>query len=145
MEPSYNDNAFFRIIAASDFEVPQALVDEEASLLTAELKHQIQYQSLTGTLAEPVSPEEMDERLEELKREALLSVKARLIIQNVIHSRELDVSREELEAEASAMAQRQNTTIELVKRFLGEDLGLLRRDLLERKAIELISAGENII
>ena len=41
---------------------------------------------------------------------------------------------EELEAEAAAIARRQNTTVAELKRFLGEDLAMLQSDLKKRKA-----------
>ena len=40
----------------------------------------------------------------------------------------------ELEAEAAAIARRQNTTVAELKRFLGEDLAMLQSDLKKRKA-----------
>ena len=42
--------------------------------------------------------------------------------------------QEELEAEAAAIARRQNTTVAELKRFLGEDLAMLQSDLKKRKA-----------
>ena len=44
------------------------------------------------------------------------------------------VTPEELEAEAAAIARRQNTTVAELKRFLGEDLAMLQSDLKKRKA-----------
>ena len=48
----------------------------------------------------------------------------------------LTVSRGELEDEAIALAQREGTSLEDVKRFFGEDLSMLERDVLNRKARE---------
>ena len=44
------------------------------------------------------------------------------------------VTPEKLEAEAAAIARRQNTTVAELKRFLGEDLAMLQSDLKKRKA-----------
>ena len=53
----------------------------------------------------------------------------------VVWTGEEDVlTPEELEAEAAAIARRQNTTVAELKRFLGEDLAMLQSDLKKRKA-----------
>ena len=39
-----------------------------------------------------------------------------------------------MEAEAAAIARRQNTTVAELKRFLGENLAMLQSDLKKRKA-----------
>ena len=46
---------------------------------------------------------------------------------------DVTVSPEELLAEAEAMAERQGTTVEEIKRFFGQDLSLLERDVRENK------------
>jgi len=46
-----------------------------------------------------------------------------------------------LEEEAKAIAIRQKVQIEMVKDFLGEDLELLKDDLLVRKAIDYVHAN----
>ena len=78
----------------------------------------------------------MKERKKEMEKEAYFTVKSRLVLKELIASRKFSVTRRELEAEALAMARRQNTTVEMIKRFFGEEMELLERDLLERKAMD---------
>lgn len=120
-------------------EAPQNAVDEEISALEQEFHYRLRYEGLAGRY---LAPEEIQTYLDELPAEAARRVRARLAVERLIRESGITVTQEELEAEAVAVAVRQNMPLEQVKDFLGKDLASLRRDLLERKAIELArSAG----
>ena len=57
-----------------------------------------------------------------------------LVLREIMAAQTIPVTQEELEAEAAAIARRQNTTVAELKRFLGEDLAMLQSDLKKRKA-----------
>ena len=57
-----------------------------------------------------------------------------LVLREIMAAQTIPVTPEELEAEAAAIARRQNTTVAELKRFLGEDLAMLQSDLKKRKA-----------
>ena len=102
--------------------VPQEAVENELQLLILEEKQRIQYETLTGFAVHLSPQEELNKKMEALQAEALRRAKA------------IPVTPEELEAEAAAIARRQNTTVAELKRFLGEDLAMLQSDLKKRKA-----------
>lgn len=78
--------------------------------------------------------EELNKKMEALQAEALRRAKEMLVLREIMAAQTFPVTPEELEAEAAAIARRQNTTVAELKRFLGEDLAMLQRDLKKRKA-----------
>ncbi len=62
-------------------------------------------------------------------------------LDQVIAEKGMGVSGAELEAEAEAVAARQGTTVAQLRMFLGSGFEGLRRDLLRKKAMELVVGG----
>lgn len=71
--------------------------------------------------------------MEALQAEALRRAKEMLVLREIMAAQTFPVTPEELEAEAAAIARRQNTTVAELKRFLGEDLAMLQSDLKSAK------------
>lgn len=114
--------------------VPQEAVENELQLLILEEKQRIQYETLTGFAVHLSPQEELNKKMEELQAEALRRAKEMLVLREIMAAQTFPVTPEELEAEAAAIARRQNTTVAELKRFLGEDLAMLQSDLKKRKA-----------
>lgn len=130
------DDAWRDYVAAYPLEVPQERVDNELQLLLADMRHRMQYDTLTSGALHLNPYAELEEQMEELKAAALHEAKSDLVMRELLAHQEFPITREELEAEAEAMAQRQDTTVELIKRFFGEDLSMLERGLQEQKAVD---------
>ena len=113
--------------------VPQEAVENELQLLILEEKQRIQYETLTGFAVHLSPQEELNKKMEALQAEALRRAKEMLVLREIMAAQTFPVTPE-LEAEAAAIARRQNTTVAELKRFLGEDLAMLQSDLKKRKA-----------
>lgn len=122
----------------NEIEVPQSKVDNEVNGKVLELYQKLRYDSLMTGNPHFFIHQEVEEQMEEIRAEAYRQVKTDLLLQGIIAQEQLEVTREELEAEAHAMAQRQQIPVERVFDFFGNDLSLLKGDLLVRKAIDLI-------
>ena len=129
------DEEFWRVfVDCYDMEVPEEAVQNELNYLTLQLKHNMQYDRLSGGDLHLFPQQEIQAQEEQLRAAALFEAKEPKVLKAVIEAQGITVSSEELEAEAQAMAARQNTTIEAIKQFFGEDLKMLERDVLEAKA-----------
>ncbi len=126
------------MLEAHDIEVPQDLVDAETRMITIELYQEMKYASMLSAGELGFMPDDMADRMEEVRQEAFRAVKTRLVLRNIIETEGLEVTQEELEAEALAISVRQHMPIEMVKGFLGDDLMMLRDDLLVRKAVDSV-------
>ena len=82
--------------------------------------------------------QELNKKMEALQAEALRRAKEMLVLREIMAAQTIPVTPEELEAEAAAIARRQNTTVAELKRFLGEDLAMLQSDLKKRKAADWV-------
>ena len=130
---SYNENAWRAYVAAYDIEVPQWRIDEELRLIEADMKHRMMYEQMSGGAMHHFPDQELAEQKDELMAAALFEAKEPLVLRDLTKKLDVTVTPEELLAEAEAMAERQNTTIDQIKRFFGEDLALLERDVRENK------------
>jgi len=125
-------------VMAYDIEVPAAKVENELNYIKAQLRHGMQYDALTGGAFHPFPEAELAEQREELEKLAHFEVKQELVIREIIERQQFTVSKEELEAEAAAMAVRQGCTVEMIRGFFGADLAMLERDVKTKKAEEWI-------
>lgn len=126
-----------KIAIAKGIEVPEDMLEEEIYMLNVQAAHNRQYANLSGQLSMQelmASSANADEAIEQLKAQALMNLRVDLLLAKTIEEQDFELTTEELEAEAEAMAKRQNTSVDMIKSFFGEDLSGLRRDLLERKA-----------
>jgi trigger factor len=130
-----------KVLEANDIEVPQDLMDNEVSMMILEMNHRMKYEGLATGIEIALTPDEKADRLKSIKEEAFKLVKTRLVLKGIIEAENIELSREELQEEANAIAVRQQMPIEMVLNFLGEDLQQLKDDLLVRKAIDFIKAN----
>ena len=122
----------------SNIHVPKEQVEREYTALVQTAKQRIRYEYMAEGKPFYGFPESFYAALESLRVEAYCSVKTELLLQAVIEAEHLEVSREELEKEGLASAKRLEVTPEMARMFYGDDYGLLKKDLLRRKAIDLI-------
>lgn len=129
------EQLFSQFAANYPLEVPQNAWDAQLDRLILEEKQRMQYETLTGTFIHLQPHVELAEQMEYLRAQALVQAKEQLVLQAILREQAFTITQQELEAEAAAMAQRQNTTVDSIRRFFGKDFSLLRNDLLQRKAI----------
>lgn len=128
-----------------DINVPQSRVDNEVKAMTLELYQKLHYEALCSGIYNYHIQQDIQEQMDTIKTEAYRQVKLEIILQHIIKDEQLDISEEELAEEAAAIARRQNTSLDMMKDFLGSDFGMLKSDLLIRKAINLICSNAVLV
>lgn len=123
-----------KFILNYELEVPQYHIDREMNYIQLEMRHRMQYDTLTGGRLHLNPWGELEEMKEELYQAAFYEAKSDLVMKDIIAKQNFIVSKEELEAEAEAMAQRQNCSVDMVRRFFGNDLAMLEGDVKRQKA-----------
>jgi trigger factor len=125
-----------RLLAAHEFDVPQALVDDE---LGKSLNNYARYLAGQGVNLETA---EIDWRKvgEEFRPEAVKRVKRSLILEAIARKENLAVSDVEVDAEIRKAAQEQGREFADVKHHLRHDGGYeaLRDSLAQERALELV-------
>lgn len=132
------DAAWKRFVENYEIDVPEDAVENELHFIMLDMRHRMRYDTLTGGSYHFNARAELAEQEEELRAVARLEVKSGLVMKALLAEHQFTVTKEELEAEAAAMAQRQNTTVEMIQGFFGADLAMLERDVKERKVIDWV-------
>lgn len=130
---SCNETKWHGYVAAYDIEVPEDRIEEEYRLVRADMKHRMMYAQMSGGETHLFPDMELAQMEDGLRAAALFEAKEPLVLRDLTKKLDIAVTSEELLAEAEAVAKRQSTTVEELKRFFGEDLALLERDVREDK------------
>jgi len=96
----------------------------------------MKYQQLFG--GADIRDIDREKLLETITRDVTRDYKVEQVIKSVIQQERIDCTLDELEAEAEEMAKREHSTIEMMRRFFGDDLSLLKGDVLKKKARDYI-------
>lgn len=130
-------------VEAYDIDVPAARIEEEYELIRADLKHRMMYEQMSGGEAHLFPDAELADQEDGLRAAALFEAKEPLVLRDLTKKLDVSVSYEELLAEAEDVAKRQNTTVDNLKRFFGDDLALLERDVRESKIRDWVCGQAN--
>lgn len=127
-----------KVLEENDIEIPQDLIENEITRMVDELKYRMRYESMATCVPIDFTEDEMIKCMEEIREEAFKQVKTKLILEGIIEAESFEITKKELEEEAKEISVRQQVPIEMLMDFLGEDLELLKNDLMVRKAINFI-------
>lgn len=130
------DNLWRQFVADYEIDVPESAIENELAYITLDMKHRMQYDQMSGGDLHLFPQMELAEQEAELREAAEFEAKAPRVLKEIVAQQGITATRDELEAEAQAIAEREGSPIEMVKKFFGEDYALLERDVLERKAID---------
>lgn len=133
---SYDEKAWRTYVLSYDIEVPQEDVEEELYLVRSDLKHGMIYEQMSGGPVHPFPELELEKQADALMEAAVFEVKEPLVLKALAAQLGIKVTQEELIAEGEAMAKRENSTLDEVKRFFGQDLAFLEREVRDNKIRE---------
>jgi trigger factor len=131
------------LLAKSDFEVPDAMVDIELEGIIEEAERSFSYRNMTledmGLTRESLAEKYRDTALKQVKRH--------LILGKIIEQESLSLSDDELEAALNEMATNFNQSVEEFKQYYDQNkdkLEYFKHAQLEKKAIKLIIEASRI-
>jgi trigger factor len=137
MEQELNEQIFSGLIAKTEFEVPDALVEMELQGIIDEAERSFAYRNISleemGLSRETIAEKYRDTALKQVKRH--------LILDKIIDQETLSLTDEELEDGLKEMAENFNQPLEEIKKYYGQNqdkLEFFKHTLLEKKAIKLI-------
>jgi trigger factor len=137
VEQEINEQIFEALIAKSEFEVPDSMVDYELEVIIEEAERSFAYHNKSmedlGFSREILS--------EKYRDTAEKKVRRHLILGKIIEQEDMTLSDQELEEGFKEMAQTFNQPIEGIKDYYKENqdkIEFLKHTLLEKKAVKLI-------
>ena len=136
-EQELHEQIYTELIARTDFEVPDAMVDMELEGIVEEAVRSFSYRNITmeelGMTRESIAEKYRDVAFSQVKRHLLLG--------KIIDQENLEVSDQELEAGLNEMAANFKQPVEEIKKYYDQNkdkLEFFKHTLLEKKAIKLI-------
>ena len=121
-----------------DFDLPESMYENEVRQLATGLFQQMRYDAMAqGKILDIFGPQ-AEERIRQAQEGAIWEIKRDLLMDALLQAVQVPVTDEDLEREAGEIAGRQNTTVEELRSFFGEDLALLRKDVQVRKTLDLL-------
>jgi trigger factor len=143
VDQELHEQVYGHLLAKSDFEVPDAMVDMELEGIVEEAERSFSYRNMTL--------EDMgltrDSLAEKYRDTALKQVKRHLILGKIIEQESLSLSDDELEAALNEMATNLNKSVEEFKQYYDQNkdkLEYFKHTLLEKKAIKLIIEASQV-
>lgn len=127
---------FDQIIRQSDIFISEEEVEQEINMELAGFLQTMRYRAMAGD--HELEEVDLDEWKEDIRKEIIRDHQVEVILRVVIEQEKLTVSFEELEEAAVQLAKKEQTTLEMVRRFMGEDYALLKKDTLYRKAKDFL-------
>jgi trigger factor len=143
VDQELNEQIFIDLIAKSEFEVPDAMVDMELEGIVNEAERSFAYRNITleqmGLSKESIAEKYRDTALKQVKRH--------LILGKMIKQEDLSLSDDELEEGLAEMAASFNQPVEEIKKYYDQSkdkLEYFKHTILEKKAIKLIIDNSKI-
>ena len=143
VEQELNEQIFSELIAKTDFEVPDTMVEMELDGIVAEAERSFSYRN-TSLEEMGLSRESIAEKYRDT---ALKQVKRHLILGKIIDQESLTLPDEELESGLKEMSENFNQPLEEIKKYYNQNpdnLEFFKHTLLEKKAIKLIIDNSTI-
>jgi trigger factor len=143
IEQELHEQIFKELIARSDFEVPEAMVDMELEGIVEEAVRSFSYRNITMEEL-GITRESMAEKYRDV---AFNQVKRHLLLGKIIEQESLEVSAEELKAALNEMAENFKQPVEEIQKYYDqnkEKLEYFKHTILEKKAITLIIESSKI-
>jgi len=142
-EQELNEQVFTSLIAGTDFEVPDSMVEMELEGIIEEAERSFAYRN-TSLEEMGLSKETIAEKYHDT---ALKQVKRHLILGKIIDQENLSLDDEELENGLKEMSESFRQPLEEIKKYYDQNQDKLRyfkHTLLEKKAIKLIIDSSTI-
>jgi trigger factor len=143
VDQELHEQIFSELIARSDFEVPDTMVDMELEGIVNEAERSFSYRNMTledvGLTRESIAEKYRDTALKQVKRH--------LILGQIVEQEHLTLADDELEEALNEMAANFNQSLEEIKNYYGQNkdkLEFFKHTLLEKKAINLIIESSRI-
>ncbi len=119
-----------------DIDVPEELIENEENYISLDIRHRVKYQVMAGGASAADSDTLPGLQNLDIHEQAVFEGKSDLVIKSIQKEQNFSVTQEELEIAATDMAERLNASPDMIRMFFGDDLSMLKTDLLKQKAID---------
>ncbi|MBR9984895.1 MAG: trigger factor [Desulfosarcina sp.] len=143
IEQELNEQIFSQILEATDFEVPDVMVEYELNSIISDAERSFSYHNKTFEEA-GISRESLAEKYRDTAEK---QVRRQLILGKIIQQEKMELADADLEKGFEEMAATYDQPVDVIKGFYGnsgDKLALFKHALLEKQAIKLIMERNEI-
>ena len=140
-DEKYTDELYTKVIEATEFDLPEAILNQELESTVNDIRQNIQNQGLDLDTFLKITGKTAETFKEEIKPQAEKRARLNLILEAIVKAENLTVSEEEIDEEIKAMAESYGKEFDEVKELLAAYRNTISGDLLMRKAVAIIRDG----
>lgn len=134
------DQAVDAIIASSEMDIPEAMLDTETRQMMDSFAQRLQQQGLSLDQYMQFTGMTADKMMDEMRPQAEKRIKTRLVLEAIAKAENIEVSDERLDEELQKMADAYQMEIEKIKEFMGEnEKAQMKEDIAVQEAVTLIT------
>ncbi len=142
-EHEYEDALVEKIVAGSEVDIPEVMIERESEDMVHDMEHRISqygmrfddYLKYAGTTREKLMAEN--------KEQAAKNVKVRLVMEAIVKAENIGIEEKEIDARIEKIAEENSQTVEEVKKSLNpEYLNYIVNSIVSEKLMNLIKSGE---
>ena len=127
------------VIDDSEIELPEAMVETQQRQIVNDFAQRLQMQGMNMDQYLQYTGSSVDKMLEQVKPQAIESIKARLVLEEVAKKENITISDEEFEAELQKMADQYKMEVAKLKELMPEsEFKTMREDLAVQKAADFL-------
>lgn len=139
VEGARRDEITAKLAEIVEADVPSAMVDREVETMLGDLDIQLKRSRMTLDSYLRAVKKSMDQLKEDLKKNALIRVKAKLGLEEILKKEKFEIDEAELDKEIEAVAVQSGKDLEEYKADMSEDVKRSIRDfMLREKAIQML-------
>ena len=128
-----------KLVELNKFDVPAAMIENEAYNMLDEYAQQMSYQGLSFDMYLKYTGKTQEEALEDMKPNAESRVRSKLALKAVAEAEKIEATEEDIEAEYKKMAEQYKMELDKVKEMFGaENKKLLKEDIVNNKTIQFL-------
>ncbi len=132
------------IIEANHITIPDETLQGEVNYCVTGVLQNMKYDAMRNGQVFSLEQHELENIKEEVQAGVIQDLKKDMILQSIIEQEHIEASPEELKQAADDLAKRKNMSLEMVQDFFGQDFSLLKNDVVNTKALNLIYDNANI-
>lgn len=133
------DQAVDAIIASSEMDIPEAMLDTEARQMLDSFAQRLQQQGLNMEQYMQFTGMTADKMLDEMRPQAEKRIKTRLVLEAVAKAENIEISDEKLDEEIAKMAEAYQMEADKLKEFMGDrEKEQMKEDMAVQEAITFV-------
>lgn len=133
------DQAVDAIIASSEMDIPEAMLDTETRQMMDSFAQRLQQQGLSLDQYMQFTGMTADKMRDEMRPQAEKRIKTRLVLETIVKAENIEISDERLDEEITKMAEAYQMEADKLKEFMGDrEKEQMKQDMAVQEAITFV-------